>query len=360
MCCNQLCGTRSAALATSNGTIDLAFCHTCGHIFNREFDPLLLEYSAGYENSLHGSERFQEYADALADELVERYQLHGRNIVELGCGRGEFLSALCRRGGNRGFGFDPSYRDNEPPPSGISISREIYSGKSGVPSADLICCRHTLEHVCTPREFLEGIRSGAGRDGIPVFFEVPNSLYTVRDGGIWDLIYEHCSYFSPSSIARLFLDTGYQVLEVAEIFGGQFLTLHARTGAADRETGPPPFSEMEHMVSSFAEMYDHKIEEWRHRLDDLAREHRNAVVWGAGSKGTTFLNLLRPRNIEYIVDVNPRKHGKFVAGTGQEIVAPEYLKQVRPDVVVCMNPNYAQEIAQKLQSLDLHAELLHA
>ncbi len=360
VCCNQLCRTRAAALATPTGTIDLAFCAACGHIFNREFDPLLLEYSDGYENSLHCSERFREYADALADQLVERYQLHGRTIVEIGCGRGEFLRALCQRGGNRGFGFDPSYPEDEQQPSDISIRRETYPGSSAVPSADFICSRHTLEHVGAPRGFLEGIRAGAGRIGIPVFFEVPNSLYTVRDGGIWDIVYEHCSYFSPSSLARLFSDTGYQVLEVAELFGGQFLTLHARTAAADREPGPAPSAELERMVCSFAETYKHKIADWRNRLDDLAREQRTVVVWGAGSKGTTFLNLLRARNIEYIVDVNHRKHGSFVAGTGQEIVAPEFLRRYRPDVVVCMNPNYSEEIKREIEALGLRAELVHA
>ena len=363
MCCNQLCRKRTAALATPTGTIELVFCHACSHIFNREFDPRLLEYSVGYENSLHCSERFREYADALADELVERYQLHGRNIVEIGCGRGEFLRALCQRGHNRGFGFDPSYPEDEQqldPACKISIRREIYRGGSAVPSADFICSRHTLEHIGVPREFLEGMRSGAGRSGIPVFFEVPNSLYTVRDGGIWDIIYEHCSYFGASSLARLFSDTGYQVLEVTEIFGGQFLTLHVLTGAADREAGPAPSGELERMVSSFAETYHRKIEQWRHRLDDFARERRTVVVWGAGSKGTSFLNLLRPRNIEYIVDVNPLKHGKFVAGTGQEIVGPGFLKRVRPDVVVCMNPNYSEEITREIQLLGLHADLVHA
>jgi len=360
VCCNQLCGTRVAALATPSGRIDLAFCAACGHIFNREFDPLLLEYSAGYENSLHCSERFREYADALADQLVERYQLHGRTIVEIGCGRGEFLRALCQRYGNRGFGFDPSYPENEQQPSDISIRRETYPGSSAVPSADFICSRHTLEHVGAPRGFLEDIRAGAGKSGIPVFFEVPNSLYTVRDGGIWDIVYEHCSYFSPSSMARLFSDTGYKVHEVAELFGGQFLTLHARTASVEGEPGPAPSAELAGMVRSFAETYKHKIADWRNRLDDLARARRTVVVWGAGSKGTTFLNLLRPRNIEYIVDVNPRKNGSFVAGTGQEIVAPEFLREYRPDVVVCMNPNYSEEIKRGIQALGLRAELVHA
>ena len=72
-----------------------------------------LEYRPGYENSLRGSGRFAQYDDALTAALLERYQLRGRLIIEIGCGRGEFLGALCERGGNSGIGFDPSYSNEE-------------------------------------------------------------------------------------------------------------------------------------------------------------------------------------------------------------------------------------------------------
>ena len=70
-----------------------------------------------------------------------------------------------------------------------------------------------------------------------MFFEVPNSLYTLRDGGIWDLIYEHRSYFSPLSLARIFWGCGFEPLEIQETYGKQFLTIHAVTG---RSNGLPP------------------------------------------------------------------------------------------------------------------------
>ena len=61
-----------------------------------------------YENSLYFSPAFQEYADWLTDHLVEAFDLHDKDLVEVGCGSAEFLNALCERGDNRGFGFDPS------------------------------------------------------------------------------------------------------------------------------------------------------------------------------------------------------------------------------------------------------------
>ena len=85
------------------------------------------------------------------------------------------------------------------------------------------------------------------------------------------------------------------------------------------------------------------------------------VAWGAGSKGNTFANLVaRADVVPYVVDLNPRKHGMFVAGTGARIVPPEFLVQYRPDVVVVLNPVYEREIRQRLAGLGLSPSVLLA
>ena len=78
-----------------------------------------------------------------------------------------------------------------------------------------------LEHIDEPREFLKALAAKL-EPGTAVFFEVPNVLFTIRDGGIWDIIYEHCGYFSPSSLTRVFQLAGFNVEEVEEAFSGQF------------------------------------------------------------------------------------------------------------------------------------------
>jgi hypothetical protein len=85
------------------------------------------------------------------------------------------------------------------------------------------------------------------------------------------------------------------------------------------------------------------------------------VVWGGGSKGVMFLNTLRPeRGVEYMVDINPRKRGMYVAGTGQQIVSPEFLRAYRPDTVIIMNAIYGEEIRGQLDRLEVKAEILLA
>ena len=83
------------------------------------------------------------------------------------------------------------------------------------------------------------------------------------------------------------------------------------------------------------------------------------VAWGAGSKGNTFLNLVG-QDVAAIVDINPKKRGKFVAGTGQPILAPDQLVESPPAAVVIMNPVYRTEIAASLDALGIESRLLVA
>ena len=112
---------------------------------------------------------------------------------------------------------------------------------------------------------------------------------------------------------------------------------------------------------AFAANYAAKRDEWRARLGALAAAGQRGVVWGAGSKGVTFLNATGAgEEIAAVVDINPRKQGKYVAGTGQRIVAPAELAALRPDFVIIMNANYRAEIAGMLAEVGVKAEILVA
>lgn len=364
--CNVLCATPEEARAVPRGDIHLAYCGCCGLVYNEAFDQSLVSYTGVYENALHFSGHFREYADELAAELVKTYSLRGKRIVELGCGDGSFLSTLCRLGDNRGFGFDPAFdasRAGDLDPR-VTIVPELYGPETAGEPADFVCCRHVLEHIRQPLEFLKHIRETAGnRAGTTVFFEVPDAAWTLEQLGIWDIIYEHCNYFTAPALRRVFAASGLEPLSTSSVYGGQFLTIRARPGATPARFPRTP--EDEHfraLATRFGERHRSKVADWRARLDNLAASGKRAVLWGAGSKGVTFLNMLGAGGggLNHIVDVNPRKQGGFVAGTGQEIIAPARLKALRPDVVVIMNPVYRDEISATLQTLGVSAPLLDA
>ena len=361
--CNVLWPTREAALEAARGDLKLGFCGRCGHVYNYAFDPDLLTYDQAYENSLHFSPRFQEYVDRLADHLIDAYSLSGKRAIDVGCGKGDFLKLLVEKGVGEGIGFDPSYEPelaSNGTSESITIVQDLYSPAYTDYQADLVSCRHVLEHIQTPRDFMQTVRQAIGdRTGTAVFFEVPNVLYTLRERAIWDLIYEHCSYFSPLSLTYLFRESGFAVRHTDEAFGGQYLTLEAypeRTSASEGQANrdAAELDLLRQDVAAFAQRYEQKVAAWNQRLAAARHASERVVIWGSGSKGVTILNVLEARDqIEYAVDINPRKQGKHVAGTGQEIVPPAFLQTYQPDVIILMNAIYGSEVRQTVRDLGL-------
>ena len=163
--CNVLYNTFEEAKAASSGNISLGYCKKCSHVYNTQFDPEITQYTREYENSLHFSKRFQEYAENLAKRLVNEYNIINKTVIELGCGKGEFLQLICAIGNNKGIGFDESYDPaNYEPIKDINFIQDFYSVKYRDLSADLVCSRHVLEHIQYPVSFLRSIKR--------VYFEV--------------------------------------------------------------------------------------------------------------------------------------------------------------------------------------------
>lgn len=210
---------------------------------------------------------------------------------------------------------------------------------------------------------LKPLRQAIGdRLNTAVFFEVPNALHTFRHLAIWDIIYEHCCYFTPLSLAHTFSFCGFRISELSEEFDGQFIGLEALPEQGEADSIDRQRSEVEQLardVNTFATNFKQKVETWSSELKQIADKGQRAVVWGAGSKGVTFLNVLNIQApIEYVVDINPRKQGMYVAGTGQQIVSPQFLENYQPDVVLVMNPIYQSEIQQLTQGLGLNTEFM--
>jgi SAM-dependent methyltransferase len=366
--CNLLWPTREQARQAPRGDVQLGFCSSCGHIFNLHFDARLTKYSQAYENSLYFSPRFREYAERLARRLVRRYHLYGKDVIEIGCGQGDFLTRLCVLGGNRGIGFDPGYRPDgraEAAAADVRFIRDVYSARYAAHTADFVCARHVLEHLPAPRVLLATLGRAIGeRTGAALYFEVPNALFTLQGAGVWDLIYEHPSYFSAASLARLFATSGFEIVKVGEAYHGQFLFIEA-VPARSRCKLPKRLEDsletVARLAAAFAEIHRGKVAAWQERLRGMAAAGRRVVVWGAGSKGVTFLNTLSAwADVQYIVDINPRKQGMYVAGTGQRIVPPEFLRGYQPDALIVMNPIYFDEIRQAIEGLCIYPELIHA
>lgn len=358
--CHLLCDDARSACEVARGDLTLSLCKRCGHGWNSEFDPAKMEYSGAYENSLHGSPTFQAYAKRLAKRLVERYDVRNRQVLEIGCGRGEFLDLICQAGGNRGLGFEPSTPvDSVDAGQAFKVVQEFYPPRHGAaPTADLVCCRHVLEHVAKPADLVLAARQAlADRPFGLAMFEVPNLRFTLRDRGVWDLIYEHCGYFSRESLTWLFETHGFQVQQVDEVFGGQFLAIEALP--SDHLGATLAAKSLDGLLQAalaLADNYRVMADYWQTVLN---RRGGKTVIWGAGSKTVTFLNALKLSDqISLVVDINRRKWNRFVAGSGHRICSPEALAGMPVERVLVMNPMYREEVAQAMQALKCDAEVV--
>jgi predicted phosphatase len=114
-------------------------------------------------------------------------------------------------------------------------------------------------------------------------------------------------------------------------------------------------------VVSFPQRCQEKFKWWKNKLQELRFNSIKTVFWGSGSKGVSFLTTLNVgEQIEYVVDINPYRQGHFMSGTGQRIVASDYLKHYQPDYVVVMNDIYKEEIEETLGTMKLESKVLCA
>jgi len=340
---NLLLSSKQQARAIERGNLRMIVCGDCGFVFNASFDLNLLQYGENYDNNQACSSSFQQHLDALVSLLIDEKKVRGKQLVEVGCGQGDFLRRLVNEGGNSGIGFDPSYHGSDQMDDGRTHFESRYYDESctDIP-ADVVICRHVIEHVPDPVGLLRSVRAAIGdRTDARVYFETPCVDWILDNNVIWDFFYEHCSLFTTASLSSAFQMAGFHVEEVRHVFGGQYLWLEARPVESDVVFSAEP-------TQSLAQTYGQKeqamLRQWQQRLEALS-EKGKVALWGAGAKGTTFASLIDPECelIDCLVDLNLNKQGKFVAGSGHAIVEPLQLDKRAVGHAILMNPNYRLE-----------------
>jgi SAM-dependent methyltransferase len=344
---------RARALDFPTGDIVLAFCRKCGFIFNAAWDPQLTLYSDQYEETQGFSPTFNAFNRAIAEELISSYDIRGKTVLEIGCGKGEFLSLICKLGSNRGIGYDPSFVPaRQRSEQDVRFVREFFTEDTNEVAPDLLCCKMTLEHIGQTHRFLASVRAVANRKDSVIFFQVPDVGRILKEGAFWDVYYEHCSYLSATSLEKLFAGTGFAVQRIWTGYDGQYLmivTSPAEHGSGITLGDEDSVAAIIGMCSSFAAAAARSRATWLSRLRNWAAAGQRTVLWGSGSKAVAFLTTLGVHDeVENVVDINPYRVGKFLPGTGQRIVDPAFLRDYRPDNVVIMNPIYRDEVGQEL------------
>ncbi len=354
------------ALDFPSGDVLLGFCGACGFITNTEFDSKWSAYAPNYEDQQSFSPTFNKFAKELAQTLIDKYDLHNKSIVEIGCSKGDFLHLLCELGNNTGVGIDPSAvpgRVSSSAADRVTLIQDYYSEKYAEYVGDFICCRHTLEHIQPTAEFVRTVRKSIGDRDVAVVFEIPDTVRVLKEIAFEDIYYEHCSYFTPGSLARLFRRCGFEITDLYRAYGDQYLLVDAKPIAVPTDNNIYSIEDSPEQIAKDVQHYideiDNTLGGWRDRLTAAQKDHKKTVVWGSGSKCVAFLTTLDTIDkIQYVVDINPHRHGKFIPGVGKQIMSPEFLKEYQPDQVIVMNEIYCDEIGLMLDEMGVKTELV--
>lgn len=333
--------SREEAKKAKSGAIELFGCKKCGLIFNAVFSSRLARYTEHYDNTQNYSQYFTSFSDKLARDLVKKYKLQEKNVVEVGCGKGNFVETLYDLGVKKMLGFDPAYVNYSPKIDRLVVKK--YFNKNTVKTkADFIICRHTLEHIPNPKEFIASIVSCLVEDG-KMYFEMPDLEWIVKNKTFFDFTYEHCNYFTPYSLYNLFSQFGFKRIIFKKGLNGQYIQAEISYGRPNvKKLKPINFAKVGAFINS-------SISNSAKILPKLGR----FIVWGAGGKGVFFLNRLNidSKISDRIIDINESQQGKFIPGTGQLVVPPETLKEGGLDTIIIMNPVYEKEIKQSARDL---------
>ena len=330
---NKVYQTIEEAWHTEKNDVMLVQSKNSGFIYNRTFDQANMNYDSNYNNEQANSDVFRNHLNNVLKLLLE-YGINDKKVVEVGCGKAVFFEKMQALGVNC-LGFDPAYEGDN-----VNIIKDYYSEKYNSIFADVVVMRHTLEHISSPFSFLHTIARANNYKG-KIFIEVPTFDWIYQKQAFWDVFYEHCNYFTEESLSSMFDDA-----ITGNFFGGQYIYIWADLGKLKPTINRPSAT-----ITKFSNLFEEKFNYYKKFLE----ESRSVAIWGAGAKGSTFVNLLdkNAARVRYVIDINAVKQNKYMAGTAHHIYSPTILDIDPVEHIIVMNENYREEIERSITNKNI-------
>ncbi len=342
-------------------------CHACLLVQLDEFvAPAEIFSEYAYFSSF--SDAWIAHAARYAERMRERLRLGaGSLVVEIASNDGYLLRHFAAAGVPV-LGIEPAANvARAAVEAGVRSDVSFHSRANAARivrefgQADLVIGNNVLAHVPDLNDFVAGLKQ-LMKPGAVLTMEFPHLQRLIEENQFDTIYHEHFSYFSFSTAARVFAAHGLTLFDVEELptHGGS-IRIHGRH--ADDQTKPPTervarmrAQERQLGLEDLAtyRRFDERVKATKRDilefLIDLKRRGKTIVGYGAPGKGNTLLNYcgIRTDFLDYTVDRNPYKQGRFTPGTRIPIHAPERIRETRPDVVLILPWNWREEIVDQM------------
>jgi 2-polyprenyl-3-methyl-5-hydroxy-6-metoxy-1,4-benzoquinol methylase len=314
------------------------------------------------------SESWLQHAKSYTDLMVERFSIGAQSqVVELASNDGYLLQYFVERG-IPVLGIEPAVNvAQEAIKKGIPTVVKFFGTKTALElsavraKADLLLGNNVLAHVPNLNDFVAGMKIMLKPDGL-ITMEFPHLMRLMEENQFDTIYHEHFSYFSFATVEKVFAAHGLTIFDVEELptHGGS-LRIYARHSENIEEpvTGRVIDLKAREETAGFMRLktylsFAKKVEETKRNvlnfLIKAKREGKSIAGYGAPGKGNTLLNYcgIRTDLIDYTVDRNPYKHGKYTPGTHIPIFHPDKISETEPDYIFILPWNLKTEIMKQL------------
>ena len=349
--------SEAAAKAMPGLPQDFVQCPKCTHVWNRSFTYDDVPYTNNANRMFNTGGLWKGHLAQTRDLILDRLDA-SPTVIDIGCGEGHFVRGLAegRSGAGRFIGFDP----NTTPESGkgVEFHARYFNALDDFDAfkPDAITIRHVLEHLTDPASLLEELAWAASRAGKTcyLFAETPCIDRVPETLRLADFFYEHMSHFTTRSF-RALMERAGDVITLEQGYNGEVVFALVKLGV------PEAALEQAASAGAFFDTVEVSRQTISDTLSSLHETGKRVAVWGGTGKAAAFMHQfgVDPDRFPIVVDSDPAKVGTFVPGLGQEIQAPDVLKQAPVDVIIIPTQWRAKDIAQEIERKGIEAgELL--
>ena len=314
--------------------IDLCLkqCTGCGLV---QLDVDAVDYfrdvirSGGYSTTMHQL-RHEQY-----ERFMQMCPVKGKKIIEIGCGRGEFL----RIWREDAFDADVYGIENDPElveialQDGLKVDRCFAENENTVLKNgpfDGFCSFNFLEHQPDPNGMLRCIRNNLNDEAYGLI-TVPTWEYIAAQESYYELIRDHIAYYSKDSLCFLLEKNGFSVLSIREINRDTWEAIVRKRPTENTDRIKENMEKLKNQLHSMA--------------DEMLKDNRKLAIWGASHQGLTILASTGiAEKVSCVIDSAPFKQGLYTIGSHIRIVSPDQAFADPPGAILIIAPGYTEEI----------------